>query len=69
MIVTNQTDKDWDAIRDRFRSVVFRRGVDVMAAELPADRSTVYRLFSVTRKPTLAIRVRIAEILKKDKKP
>lgn len=36
--------KAWVEIRDEFRSVVFRLGVDEAAERLPASKKTIYRL-------------------------
>lgn len=61
---------NWDALRRRFASVVFRRGLkaaEQVAAELPADRATVYRLINGrTKTPTLAVRAAVERFVKKE---
>lgn len=60
----------WDSLRRRFASVVFRKGlkgVQQVAAELPAGRATVYRLINgQTRSPSLAIRSAVERFVKKE---
>ena len=61
---------NWDALRRRFASLVFRKGlkgVQQVAAELPADRATVYRLINGrTKAPTLAVRAAVERIVKQE---
>jgi len=37
---------DWDDTRERLREVVKMRGADAVAREIPASRSTVFRLLN-----------------------
>lgn len=46
----------WDEVRDEFRSLVFRIGVDEAANRIPASRRTIYRMISgETESPCHAI--------------
>lgn len=61
---------NWDALRRRFASVVFRKGLkaaEQAALELPAGRATVYRIINgKTKTPSLAIREAVERFVKKE---
>ena len=55
---------DWDALRVQLRRVVLRCGAARIAREIPAERSTVYRLIGgETHRPSRAVRAGIERIL------
>ena len=59
--------KTWQDIRERFRSIVFRRGVNHVANAIPADRVTVFRLVNgTTERPSLAVRAGIERLIDRE---
>lgn len=60
--------KDWRDLQDQFSALVMRKGPKRVAADIPAALKTVYRLLRGAKKPTLAIRVRIEQLVKEEEK-
>lgn len=58
--------RDWNALRPKFRAVVFRRSVTEVAREIPASRDSVYNWLSGRRRPMGAAQARIEEIVNHD---
>ena len=57
-------DKSWDELRQEFCHVAFKRGIEVVAGEIPAGRATVYRIVrGDTERPSLAIRAGIERLV------
>ena len=55
---------DLDELRTQLRGVVRARGIDAVAADIPASRQTVFRLLTGrTARPTLAIRDGIERVI------
>jgi hypothetical protein len=55
---------DWDKVREQFRYLVARRGVQNVADAIPAGRDTVYRLIKgETTEPTRAVRAGIERLV------
>lgn len=53
-----------DELRERLRALVRQRGVEVVAADIPASRQTVFRLLTGrTHRPSLAVRDGIERVL------
>lgn len=53
-----------DELRRRLREVVKMRGVDEVAADVPADRSTIFRfLRGETHRPARAVREGIERVI------
>ena len=60
--------KPWTETRDELRTIVFRRGYRAVAAEIPAARSTVYRLVNgEIREPSKALRRCVEQVVERDK--
>lgn len=56
--------EDWHETRREFQRICAREGVQSMAARLPADRETVYRIIrGETKRPSLAIRDAIDRVV------
>lgn len=54
----------WNELQEDFRSLVFERGVDKVAAEIPTHRATVYRLVNGdTKRPSMALCAGIERVL------
>lgn len=62
--------RDWEETRRRFRLVAFRKrgSIKRLAAELPASKSTVYRILNGETQPVLAIRVAVERIVEEEEK-
>lgn len=59
---------NWDKVREQFRYLVARRGVQNVADAIPAGRDTVYRLIKgETTEPTRAVRAGIERLVDEDK--
>lgn len=57
-------NEDWQTLRVKLRRIVLRLGATVVASEIPAERSTVYRLIDGdTRRPSRAVRAGIERIV------
>lgn len=57
-------NRDWQAMREEFRRLAARAGFTRMAAKIPADRTTLYRILTgKTGKPSRAIQASIERIL------
>lgn len=62
--MTDSTPTEWEVTRREFRRIVAREGVDRIAPEVPADRSTIYRLIrGETHATTRAVRAGITRIV------
>lgn len=56
---------DLDELRRRLRAVVERRGVYSVAADIPADRTTLFRLLSGrVQRPSLAVRDGVERVVR-----
>lgn len=61
-------ERNWDEIRGEFCRLTAKRGVVKMAADIPADRATVYRLLKgETEHPTKAVQAAIEQIVEENK--
>lgn len=59
---------DWTRTREEFRRLAARAGISRMAARIPADRTTLYRILTgKTGTPSRAIRASIERILDETK--
>ncbi len=59
----------WSDLEDDFRRVVFQGDVDKIAAQIPADRSTVYRLIKgETQNPSSATKAGVERIIDENKR-
>ena len=56
--------KSWDELTNELRGVVFKRGVQEVAQEIPAHRATVYRIIGgeVVR-PSQAVRAGVERVV------
>ena len=58
----------WSELREDFRSVVFRVGIDKVASAIPADRVTVYRLVNgKTQFPSHAVLAGVERVIESSK--
>lgn len=56
--------KSWDQLRVELRTVVFRRTAEDVAREIPASRSTVYRIITgEVQRPSRAIRAGVERVV------
>ncbi|MGB0889436.1 MAG: hypothetical protein ACPGWS_04045 [Solirubrobacterales bacterium] len=56
--------RDWETLREGLEKQVFRKSVDTVARELPADRVTVYRLIQgITKNPSKATRAAVERLV------
>lgn len=57
----------WSDLRERFTRVVFRRGVKRVAADMPADPKTVYRIVNgKIGRPHLATKAAIERLVEEE---
>ncbi len=57
-------NETWERTWIEFRRVAAKEGIDKVAAEVPADRATIYRLIrGDTERPTRAVRAGIERIV------
>lgn len=60
--------KRWAEIRQDFCRLTAKRGVVKMAADIPADRVTVYRLLKgETQQPTKAVQAAIERVVEEER--
>jgi predicted lipase len=56
--------KTWDELQDDLRRVVFRSNADEVAQQIPASRSTVYRIITgEIQRPSRAIRAGVERLV------
>lgn len=56
----------WDDLRPEFRRVVFTRGVQEVARELPAHRATVYRMIHGETTPSHALAEAVRRLVERE---
>lgn len=60
----------WEDVRQDFRAIVAREGVEAVARRIPAHRSTVYRLVKgESRRPVKAIFAAVERVVADATKP
>lgn len=60
-------DRSWNDLRGDFCRLTAKRGVVKMAADIPADRATVYRLLKgETEQPTKAVQAAIERVVEEN---
>jgi hypothetical protein len=60
--------KRWEDLCKRLERVVFRRGVQAVADEIPAARRTVYRLLhGETKRPTRALLAGVERVVSEER--
>lgn len=61
------TNRPWPDVRRDLRKIVFRRGYKEVAEEIPAHRTTVYRLVNgVIQEPSKALRKCVEDVIKRE---
>ena len=60
--------KPWTETRDELRRIVFRRGYQLVAEDIPTHRSTLYRMVNgEIREPSKALRRCVERVVERDK--